>query len=292
MKDFNGKLAVVTGGASGVGFAIGEALAKQGAKVVLTDIEKESLESSTSMLASQSLDVTCKVADVSNIESMHELAAWCKSELGPVHLLFNNAGVAPAELLPIWETKPNDWQWAYGVNVMGVLHGIQAFVPAMLAHGEESRVINTCSGNGAFVNLPSTPIYTSSKASVSSITEVLKLQLEQANANVKVSILFPGPHTVRTKLFSAERNRPEELARDPNAPEHPISSVEDMLEMMSSMGIEMETTEPEEVASFCLSQIQEEKYWINPINEKSEQAFKDRVESIIARSDLPNPNIF
>jgi NAD(P)-dependent dehydrogenase (short-subunit alcohol dehydrogenase family) len=292
MKDFNGKLAVVTGGASGVGFAIGEALAKQGAKVVLTDIEKESLENSTALLTNQSLDVYSKVADVSNIESMQELASWCKAEHGSVHLLFNNAGVAPAELLPIWDTKPNDWQWAYGVNVMGVLHGIQAFVPGMLAHGEESRVINTCSGNGAFINLPSTPIYTSSKASVSSITEVLKLQLEQADANVKVSILFPGPHTVRTKLFSAERNRPEELARDPNAPEHPISSVEDMLEMMSSMGIEMETTEPEEVASFCLLQIQEGNYWINPINEKSEQAFKDRVESIISRGDLPNPNIF
>ena len=292
MKDLNGKLAVVTGGASGVGFAIGEALAKQGAKVVLTDIEKDSLENSTALLVSQSLDVCCKVADVSNIESMQELASWCQSEHGAVHLLFNNAGVAPAELLPIWDTKPNDWQWAYGVNVMGVLHGIQAFVPGMLAHGEESRVINTCSGNGAFINLPSTPIYTSSKASVSSITEVLKLQLEQAESNVKVSILFPGPHTVRTKLFSAERNRPEDLARDPNAPEHPISSVEDMLEMMSSMGIEMETTEPEEVASFCLAQIKNEKYWINPFNEKSEQAFKDRVESIISRSDLPNPNIF
>ena len=292
MKDFTGKLAVVTGGASGVGFAIGEALAKEGAKVILTDIEKESLESSTALLANQSFDIFCKVADVSNIESMQGLASWCQSEHGPVHLLFNNAGVAPAELLPIWDTKPNDWQWAYGVNVMGVLHGIQAFVPGMLAHGEESRIINTCSGNGAFINLPSTPIYTSSKASVSSITEVLKLQLEQAEANVKASILFPGPHTVRTKLFSAERNRPEELARDPNAPEHPISSVEDMLEMMSSMGIEMETTEPEEVASFCLAQIKEGNYWINPINEKIEQAFKDRVESIISRSDLPNPNIF
>ncbi len=292
MKDFNGKLAVVTGGASGVGFAIGEALAKQGAKVVLTDIEQDSLENSSALLTNQSLDVFCKVADVSNVDSMQELADWCQEEHGPVHLLFNNAGVAPAELLPIWETKPNDWQWAYGVNVMGVLHGIQAFVPGMLSHGEDSRIINTCSGNGAFINLPSTPIYTSSKASVSSITEVLKLQLEQADANVKVSILFPGPHTVRTKLFSAERNRPEELARDPNAPKHPISSVEDMLEMMSSMGIEMETTEPEEVASFCLSQIQEGNYWINPVNDKSEQAFKDRVESIISRSDLPNPNIF
>tara|TARA_Y100000748_G_C15483112_1_gene483658 strand:- start:685 stop:1563 length:879 start_codon:yes stop_codon:yes gene_type:complete len=292
MKDFNGKLAVITGGASGVGFAIGEALAKEGAKVILTDIEQDSLEASTAGLTEQSLDVTCKVADVSNSSSMHELAEWCQSEHGPVHLLFNNAGVAPAELLPIWDTKPNDWQWAYGVNVMGVLHGIQAFVPNMLAHGEEARVINTCSGNGAFINLPSTPIYTSSKASVSSISEVLKLQLEQAEANVKVSILFPGPHTVRTKLFSAERNRPEELARDPDAPDHPISSVEDMLEMMSSMGIEMETTEPEEVASFCISMIKEGNYWINPVNEKSEQAFKDRVDSIISRSDLPNPNIF
>lgn len=292
MKDFNGKLAVVTGGASGVGFAIGEALAKEGAKVILTDIEQDSLEASTDALTEQSLDVSFKVADVSNSSSMHELAEWCQSEHGSVHLLFNNAGVAPAELLPIWDTKPNDWQWAYGVNVMGVLHGIQSFVPNMLAHGEEARVINTCSGNGAFINLPSTPIYTSSKASVSSISEVLKLQLEQAEANVKVSILFPGPHTVRTKLFSAERNRPEELARDPNAPDHPISSVEDMLEMMSSMGIEMETTEPEEVASFCLSMIKEGNYWINPVNEKSEQAFKDRVESIISRSDLPNPNIF
>ncbi len=292
MKDFNGKLAVVTGGASGVGFAIGEALAKEGAKVILTDVEVESLQKSTAMLTDQSLDVSCHVADVSDPNSMHELASWCQSEHGPVHLLFNNAGVAPAELLPIWETKPNDWQWAYGVNVMGVLHGIQAFVPGMLAHGEDSRVINTCSGNGAFINLPSTPIYTSSKASVSSITEVLKLQLEQAEANIKVSILFPGPHTVRTKLFSAERNRPEELARDPDAPEHPISSVEDMLEMMSSMGIEMETTEPEEVASFCLSQIKLGNYWINPISEKSEQAFKDRVDSIVNRTDLPNPNIF
>ena len=167
MKDFNGKLAVVTGGASGVGFAIGKALAKEGAKVILTDVEEESLQKSTEILTDQSLDVCCHVADVSDPNSMHELANWCQSEHGPVHLLFNNAGVAPAELLPIWETKPNDWQWAYGVNVMGVLHGIQAFVPGMLAHGEDSRVINTCSGNGAFINLPSTPIYTSSKASVS-----------------------------------------------------------------------------------------------------------------------------
>ncbi|MDC1475791.1 SDR family NAD(P)-dependent oxidoreductase, partial [Gammaproteobacteria bacterium] len=191
MENFTGKLAVVTGAASGVGLAISTALAKEGAKVILTDIEASSLEAAAKALTDESLDVYFKVADVSSPDSMMELADWCASEHGPVHLLFNNAGVAPAELLPIWETKPNDWQWAYSVNVMGVLHGIQAFVPGMLAHGQASRVINTCSGNGAFINLPSTPIYTSSKASVSSITEVLKLQLEQAESSVKVSILFP-----------------------------------------------------------------------------------------------------
>ena len=105
MKDFNGKLAVVTGGASGVGFAIGEALAKEGAKVILTDVEQESLEASTATLVEQSLEVSCKVADVSDSSSMHELAEWCQSEHGSVHLLFNNAGVAPAELLPIWDRQ-------------------------------------------------------------------------------------------------------------------------------------------------------------------------------------------
>ena len=110
MKDFNGKLAVVTGGASGVGFAIGEALAKEGAKVILTDVEQESLEASTATLVEQSLEVFCRGADVSNSYSMHELAKWCKSEHGPVNLLINHAGVAPAELLQIWDTKQNDWQ--------------------------------------------------------------------------------------------------------------------------------------------------------------------------------------
>ena len=116
MENFTGKLAVVTGGASGVGLAIGSALAREGAKVILTDIEAGSLESSARALIDESLDVHFKVADVSNPESMTQLSSWCQSEHGPVHLLFNNAGVAPAEMLPIWETKPNDWQWAYSVN--------------------------------------------------------------------------------------------------------------------------------------------------------------------------------
>ena len=292
MSNFKDKVAVITGGASGVGYAIGVALAKEGAKVVLSDIESSALESAKANFKTEGLSVDIKQADVSDHDSMVALNKFVTSEVGDVQMLFNNAGVAPAELQSIWDTNPNDWNWAYGVNVMGIVHGLQAFIPDMLSHGKEANVINTCSGNGAFINLPSTPIYTSSKAAVSSISEVLKLQLDQSGSNIKVSILFPGPHTVRTNLFSAERNRPDELARDPNAPEHPISSVEDMVDMMKSMGVEMETTTPEEVADFCLTELGEGKYWINPANEKSEQAFKDRVDSILSRGDLPNPNIF
>ncbi len=292
MKDFTDKVSVITGGASGVGLAIGTKLASLGAKVVLSDIEQNALELAKERLSKDGFDVHIHQADVSNFNSMDKLNQFVLNEIGEVQLLFNNAGVAPAELQSIWETKTNDWAWGYGVNVMGVVHGIQAFIPDMLKHGKDSHVINTCSGNGAFINLPSTPIYTSSKAAFSSITEFLKLQIEQLESNIHVSILFPGPHTVRTNLFSAERNRPDSLARDPDAPEHPISTVDDMVDMMKSMGVEMETTSPDEVAEFCIKELKKDSYWINPRSDKSEQAFKDRVESILSRSDLPNPNIF
>jgi NAD(P)-dependent dehydrogenase (short-subunit alcohol dehydrogenase family) len=289
---FQDKVVVITGGASGVGFAIGKKIAELQGKVILADIEESQLDKALTELKLHHLSAHSYVADVSKFDSMQNLANSIEADHGPVDFLFNNAGVAPAELLPIWETKPNDWQWAYGVNVMGVIHGIQAFVPKMLAAGKDARIINTCSGNGAFINLPSTPIYTSSKAAVASITEVLKHQLAQMQSSIKVSILFPGPHTVRTNLFTAERNRPETLARDSNAPDHPIKSVEDMVDMMKSMGIEMETTSPEEVADFCVSELEKGSYWINPYNAKSEGAFKERVESILSRSDLGIPNIF
>ena len=289
---FQDKVVVITGGASGVGFAIGKKIAGLQGKVILVDIEESQLDKALAELKLHHLSAHSYVADVSKFDSMQNLANSIEADHGPVDFLFNNAGVAPAELLPIWETKPNDWQWAYGVNVMGVIHGIQAFVPKMLAAGRDARIINTCSGNGAFINLPSTPIYTSSKAAVASITEVLKHQLAQMQSSIRVSILFPGPHTVRTNLFTAERNRPETLARDSNAPDHPIKSVEDMVDMMKSMGIEMETTSPEEVADFCVRELEKGSYWINPYNEKSEGAFKERVESILSRSDLGIPNIF
>ena len=119
MKDFNGKLAVVTGGASGVGFAIGEALAKEGAKVILTDVEEESLQKSTVMLTDQSLDVCCHVADVSDANSMHELASWGQSEHGRVHLLFNNAGVAPKERNDILEATEESYDRVLDINLKG-----------------------------------------------------------------------------------------------------------------------------------------------------------------------------
>ena len=116
------KLVVITGGASGVGFAIGKKIAELGGKVVLTDIESNQLKKAVEELEHHGLKATTYVADVSSYESMQDLASTIEKEHGSVDYLFNNAGVAPAELLPIWETKPNDWSWAYGVNTVSYTH--------------------------------------------------------------------------------------------------------------------------------------------------------------------------
>ena len=142
---FQDKVVVITGGASGVGFAIGKKIAELQGKVILVDIEESQLDKALAELKLHNLSANSYVADVSKFDSMQNLANSIEVDHGPVDFLFNNAGVAPAELLPIWDTKPNDWQWAYGVNVMGVIHGIQAFVPKMLAAGKEARIINKCS---------------------------------------------------------------------------------------------------------------------------------------------------
>ena len=151
------KLVVITGGASGVGFAIGKKIAELGGKVILTDIEATQLEKAVAELELHGLKASTYIADVSSYESMQDLASTIEKDYGSVDYLFNNAGVAPAELLPIWETKPNDWSWAYGVNIMGVIHGIQAFLPKMLASGNAAHVINTCSGNGCLLYTSPSP---------------------------------------------------------------------------------------------------------------------------------------
>ena len=146
MQDFTNKIAVVTGGASGIGRSLVKELLAGGAKVVIGDVEQSALDKVIAEFSAAG-DASGLVVDVSDAASVEALASEVFERHGACHLLFNNAGVA-APSANVWETTVNDWKWVHGVNVMGVVHGIQSFVPRMIASGEEGHVINTSSGDG------------------------------------------------------------------------------------------------------------------------------------------------
>ncbi|MFK8020945.1 MAG: SDR family NAD(P)-dependent oxidoreductase [Pseudomonadales bacterium] len=281
-QEYQGKTAVITGGASGVGRCLCELFARQGMNVVMADVETAALETASSALSSQGLNVIGIQADVTNPESMQALEAASREAFGNVHILCNNAGVGVKEAQRrIWSLTENDWQWGFDVNVMGIANGIRAFVPGMLAHGEKGHVVNTSSGNGGLTSMPTTPIYASTKAAVTSLTEVLHYQFLMDDAALQAHLLFPGPHLVNTNILSSMRNRPEEL-RDDNEP----VAYTTMEDLAKASGIKnMQLTEPEEVAEHCLNGIRAGRFWILPESEANDAKLKSRTENILAREN-------
>jgi NAD(P)-dependent dehydrogenase (short-subunit alcohol dehydrogenase family) len=289
MRDFAGKVAVVTGGASGIGRALGARFAAAGMKVVLADVEKRALDATVAELRRSGGAVTGITTDVSQQESVCTLADEVYASHGAVHVLCNNAGIGTDETRSqIWNSPPNDWIWAFRVNVWGVLHGIKAFVPRMLAGGEEGHVVNTSSANGGLYPLPTTPIYATTKAAVTTITEVLHHQLRMARAKVRASVLFPGPHIVATNIFDAARNRPSDLP-DERADLSPPPTLADIRKMVEQTGNPFLITQPEDVAAFAFEALQKGDFWILPRGGGSDEAIRARVNSILDRSD-PRPS--
>ncbi len=291
MQDFNNKVAVITGGASGVGRALARLLAGQGAKVAIADIEANALDRTVSELAEQGCDCMGLRADVTDQASMNALADAVMDRFGEIHLVFANAGVGTGEAGNMWDYEPNDWEWGFRVNTWGLIHTINAFMPKLVAQNQEAHFVVTGSGNGAFLMLPDTPIYTASKAAVQAITENLHFQMQAQQSLVKINALFPGPNVVNTGIFNSERNRPEDLPGNPDKPDSGIHSVDDMKRIMAQYDMELKTTEPEEVAEFALQGIRDEKFWITPMSEKSRAAFKARVEGILNGITPSAPNV-
>lgn len=279
---FAGKTAVVTGGASGVGRALCARFADEGMNVVLADIEAPALEATAAELRERGGNVIGLQADVTDPDSMLALEAASREAFGNIHVLCNNAGVGIKEAQRrIWTLTPNDWQWGFGVNVMGVANGLRAFVPNMLAHGEPGHVVNTSSGNGGLASLPTTPIYAATKAAVTSLTEVLHFQFLMDKAALQAHVLFPGPHIVNTNILSSMRNRPEHL-RDDNEP----VAYTTMADLAKATGMDnMPLTEPEEVAETCLEGMRAGAFWILPASRANDAQFRARVDSILARSN-------
>jgi len=291
MRDFREKVAVITGGASGIGRAMAERFAREGMNLVLADVEAPALEEAVAALRAQGTDAIGVVTDVSKLESVEALAARAREAFGDVHVLCNNAGIGAHEDVPIWDLPLSDWRWTLAVNVWGVIHGIKAFVPAMMAHGEPGHVVNTSSGNGGLIVLPSTPIYATSKSAVSTITEALHYQLAQHGSKIKASVLYPGPHMVASNIFTAWRNRLPEYERE-TAQVAPPMTLEAIKEMATQAGIDLQTTEPAEVAEHVIEGLRADRYFILPPSEQGDARFRERMENVLARRDPEPPRLF
>ena len=207
MEALSGRTAVVTGAASGIGFALAERFAAEGMRVVMADFDEAGLDEAASRLGEAGKVLAVRV-DVSSFDDVERLAARTAERFGDVHVLCNNAGVQM--LGPAWELDLAEWHWLLGVNLWGVIHGLRAFVPAMVEHGESAHVVNTASVGGLVV-FPGMAMYAAAKAGVIAISEALHHDLRDRGLPIGVSVLCPGPVVSQLRERSAAlRPRGEE----------------------------------------------------------------------------------
>jgi len=282
MKELSGKVAVVTGGASGIGKALARACLGEGMKVVISDVEAPALEKTCAELGANASGV---VTDVSVSEQVEALAEGVFEAHGACHLLFNNAGVG-APNLPVWETTPNDWKWVHGGNVHGVVNGIRAFVPRMLASGHEGRIINTSSGDGGISPLADQSVYASSKAAVSIITECLHAQLTGRGTALRAAIFYPSGGMLNTGIWTTSRNRPPEYAREKPPPEGSELKFDDFMAGMKQAGIDLPVQDLDELARFALDGIRKDDFVIMIGRENMEAQLVERAKKL-ARGECP-----
>lgn len=214
MKEFKGKVAVITGAASGIGRGIAEHCIQKGMKVVLADIEEAALMRTEQALRAKGASALAIRTDVSKAGDIERLAQQTLDTFGAVHLLFNNAGVQSEvqRNRAIWESTLDDWEWVINVNLWGVIHGIRVFVPIMLKQQTECHIVNTASHAG-LASGPGLGIYRMTKHGVVSLSETLYYQLKLREAKIGVSVLCPA--FVHSRILEADRNRPAEL-RNPH----------------------------------------------------------------------------
>jgi NAD(P)-dependent dehydrogenase (short-subunit alcohol dehydrogenase family) len=283
MKELRDRVAVVTGAASGVGKALAKALLGEGMKVVLADVEAPALEAAVAELASGG-EVSSLVTDVRRYEALEALADHTYATFGACHLLCNNAGVSVAQL-KVWETTPNDWTWVHGVNVHGVVHGIQAFVPRMIAAGHEGLVVNTSSGDGGIQPLATQSVYAASKAAISILTECLDAQLA-AETKLRAAIFYPSGGLLETGIWTTRRNRPPELARERPVPPGSETTFDEFMQGMKAAGIELPVQDLDELARFAVAGIRNGDFVIMIRREGMEPQLVDRARKL-AKGENP-----
>jgi NAD(P)-dependent dehydrogenase (short-subunit alcohol dehydrogenase family) len=254
---------------------------------VIADIDPARLERARADVdALGTGEVAALTCDVTKEASVRALADQVFARFGTVHLLFNNAGVGLGEAQrKIWDLPQSDWRWGIDVNVLGVVHGIAAFVPHMLERGEEGVVVNTGSTNGGLRSLPNTPIYAATKAAVTSISEVLHQQLLREGGKLTAAVLFPGPHTVNTAIMASGEVRPADYVENEAQTKVAYRTMEDLVHVT---GLKLQLTEPAEVSAFALDGVRAGRFWLLPESADNDRLIAARTEQILARQDPPS----
>src|SRR5512140_506887 len=273
MRELEGRVAVVTGAASGMGLAFAQRFATEGMSVVLADIESEPLAMAEASIREKGGKVLAVRTNVLEGKDIERLADAAFSTFGNVHVLCNNAGVAGGAPVPVWESPLRDWDWIMGVNFYGVLRGIQAFLPRMLANGEEGHVVNTASVAGL---LTAANPYSVAKQGVVCLTEGLYRDLRAAGAKISASVLCPG--WVNTQIHEAERNRPGEYgtAQDPSTFPEDARARREMVRQFLANGFA-----PDEIAGHVVDAIREDRFYIIPAQENMLEAIRRRFDGIL-----------
>jgi len=284
MKEFKGKVAVVTGGASGIGWGIAERCAAEGMKVVIADIEEEALQKAARTLQEGGAEVLAVRTDVSRIADVEVLAQKTVDTFGGAHLLFNNAGVNTDISLrkPVWENTIADWEWMLGVNLWGVIHGVKVFLPIMMRQNTECHIVNTASMAGLIAE-PQLVIYAVTKQGIIALSEGLYIQLKERNSPIGVSVLCPA--FVSSRLFEAERNRPAGL-KNPYEPPKPRQPAQ----LVSQFNKVSPTLTPGQSADIVFKAIREGTFYIftDPL---VQELFRQRAENILKGKNPERPHV-
>jgi len=279
MKELAGKVAVVTGAASGIGLAMATRFAEEGMKVALADVEAAPLEAARTALDARGAQAIALRTDVMREEDVKRLADAAFERWGCVHVLCNNAGVAGASGAEgVWNVPAGDWQWVLGVNLFGVLYGIRHFVPRMLAQGEAGHVVNTASVAGLLTGMTGAA-YSVSKHGVVALSEHLYKDLKMRRAQLSVSVLCPG--WVDTQILDSARNLPEELKAQGIAAAQISPLMQVRLDAVR--GFLKNGLRPEAIAGLVVDAIRSDTFYVVPVQPEIEEALARRLEDIRLR---------
>ncbi|MBY4729309.1 SDR family oxidoreductase [Cupriavidus pauculus] len=283
MKQFEGKVAVITGGASGFGKEFARIGAQLGMKLVLADVQEDALDTTVAEFKAQGVQVIGLRTDVSKAEQVQALADATMTAFGEVHLLFNNAGVGAGGLL--WENTEKDWDWVLGVNLYGVIHGVRIFTPLMLAAAQkdpsfQGHIVNTASMAG-LLNPPAMGVYNVSKHAVVSLSESLYQDLSLVTEQVHCSVLCP--YFVPTGISQSQRNRPAGLSNDA-----PPTRSQLVSQALSDKAVNSGKVTAADVAQMTFDAIRDESFYIYS-HPQALATVRHRMEDIVNQRNPGDP---